>query len=48
MAFRHVDAPELHQLLGAVENQTTPRVPIVDPHLQTLLHAFSLPELLAD
>lgn len=45
MAFGQVDAPELHQVLGAVENQTMPIVSIVDPHLQTLLHAFGLPDL---
>ncbi|MGI4736144.1 MAG: BLUF domain-containing protein [Janthinobacterium lividum] len=44
MAFGYVDAPEVYQLLGAVENQTLPLVPLVDPHLQTLLHAFGLPE----
>jgi hypothetical protein len=44
MAFGYVDAPEVYQLLRAVENQTLPLVPLVDPHLQTLLHAFVLPE----
>ncbi|MGI4742678.1 MAG: BLUF domain-containing protein [Janthinobacterium lividum] len=47
MAFGHVDAPELHQVLGAVKSQTRPLAPIADPHLQTLLHAFGLPEPLA-
>lgn len=35
MAFGQVDAPELHQLLGVVETQAPPLVPITDPHLQT-------------
>ena len=43
MAFGRVEAPELRQVLGAVENHTSPQVPITDPHLQTLLHAFGLP-----
>jgi hypothetical protein len=43
MAFGHVDGPELHQVVGAVETRTLPLVNIMDPYLQTLLHAFGLP-----
>jgi hypothetical protein len=43
MAFGQVDAPELHEVLGVVETQKRPLVTIMDPHLQTLLHAFGLP-----
>jgi hypothetical protein len=43
MAFGHVAAPELHQMLQVVETQAPPLLPIADPHLQTLLHAFGLP-----
>jgi hypothetical protein len=43
MAFGQVDAPDLHQVLGVVEDQAPPLAPITDPHLQTLLYAFSLP-----
>ena len=42
MAFGYVDALELHQVLGALETQTLPLLPIPDPHLQTLLSAFGL------
>jgi hypothetical protein len=44
MAFGHVDALELQQTLGVVENHTGPLIPIRDPHLQTLLQAFGLPD----
>jgi hypothetical protein len=44
MAFGYVDAPQLHQVLGAVETHTPPLLPIDDPHLQTLLLAFGLPD----
>lgn len=44
MAFGHVDAPELHHVLGAVETQTPSLLLIEDPHLQTLLQAFGLPD----
>jgi hypothetical protein len=44
MAFGYVDAPDLHQVLGAVETFTPPLAPLQDPHLQTLLHAFGLPD----
>jgi hypothetical protein len=44
MAFGHVAAPELHQTLQAMESQTPPMLLIEDPHLQTLLHAFGLPD----
>ncbi|MGI4874358.1 MAG: BLUF domain-containing protein [Janthinobacterium lividum] len=44
MAFGHVAAPELQQTLQVVETQAPPRLPIEDPHLQTLLHAFGLPD----
>jgi hypothetical protein len=44
MAFGHVEAPELHQTLQAVETQTRPLLLVEDPHLQTLLHAFGLPD----
>lgn len=43
MAFCQVAAPALYQVLGAVEDQTPLPVPITEPHLQTLLHAFSSP-----
>jgi hypothetical protein len=43
MAFGHLDAPALHHVLGAVATRTLPPVPIKDPHLQTLLHAFGQP-----
>lgn len=43
MAFSQLDALELQQLLRVVETQNPPLSPIMDPHLQTLLHAFSLP-----
>lgn len=43
MACGPVDALELCQLVRAVEKQVLPLVPIEDPHLQTLLHAFGLP-----
>lgn len=43
MAFGQVNAPDLHQVLGAVEDQAPQLAPITDPHLQTLLHAFGLP-----
>jgi hypothetical protein len=43
MAFGHVDAPELHEVLSVVETQKLPLVNITDPHLQTLLHAFGIP-----
>jgi hypothetical protein len=42
MAFGYVDAPEMHHMLEAVENQTLPLLLLEDPHLQTLLHAFGL------
>jgi len=42
MAFGHIDAPDLHQVLGAVETRTPPLLTLTDPHLQTLLHAFGL------
>jgi hypothetical protein len=44
MAFGHVPAPELHQTLRVVETQAPPMLPIEDPLLQTLLHAFGLPD----
>ena len=44
MAFGHVEAPDLHQVLGAVATQALPQAPIEDPHLQTLLHAFGQPD----
>jgi hypothetical protein len=44
MAFGYVAAPELHQTLRVVETQAPPLVPVEDPHLQTLLHAFGLPD----
>jgi hypothetical protein len=44
MAFGHVEAPDLHQVLGAVATPALPQVPIEDPHLQTLLHAFGQPD----
>jgi hypothetical protein len=44
MAFGYVDAPEMHHVLDAVESQTPPLLLIEDPHLQTLLHAFGLPD----
>lgn len=44
MAFGQVDTPEMHQVLGGVEARKLPLVPINDPHLQTLLHAFGLPD----
>lgn len=44
MPFGHVEALELHQVLGAVASHTAPVVPLEDPHLQTLLHAFGLPD----
>ena len=44
MAFGYVEALELHQVLGAVTRHTAPVVPLADPHLQTLLHAFGLPD----
>jgi hypothetical protein len=43
MALGQVDAPDLHQVLGVVEDQTLPLASITDPHLQTLLYAFGLP-----
>jgi hypothetical protein len=43
MAFGHVDASDLREVLGAVETQALPQVPIEDPRLQTLLHAFGQP-----
>jgi hypothetical protein len=43
MAFGHVDASDLREVLGAVETQALPQAPIEDPHLQTLLHAFGQP-----
>jgi hypothetical protein len=43
MAFGQVDAPDLHQVLGVVEDQAPLLTPILDPHLQTLLYAFGLP-----
>jgi hypothetical protein len=44
MAFGNVEALELHQTLGALATQARPQVPIEDPHLQTLLHAFGQPD----
>jgi hypothetical protein len=44
MACGHVEAPALHQLLEALETHTPSLVPLPDPHLQTLLHAFGLPD----
>ena len=44
MAFGYVDAPELHQVLGAVATHTPSQLPLTDPHLQTLLHAFGQPD----
>lgn len=44
MAFGYVAAPELHQTLQVVETQATPLMPIGNPHLQTLLHAFGRPD----
>jgi hypothetical protein len=43
MAFRHVEAPDLHHVLEAVEMCALPPVTLDDPHLQTLLHAFGQP-----
>ena len=43
MAFGHVEAPDLYQVLGAVETHTPAQMPIADPHLQTLLYAFGQP-----
>lgn len=45
MAFGRVDALELDQVLGVVENQKPLFLPVENPHLQTLLHAFSTPRL---
>lgn len=44
MAFGQVEAPDLHQVLGVVEDQGPLLAPIMDPHLQTLLHAFGQPD----
>lgn len=44
MAFGHVEAPELHQTLGIMEDQGPLLAPIMDPHLQTLLYAFGQPD----
>ncbi|MGI4821394.1 MAG: BLUF domain-containing protein [Janthinobacterium lividum] len=45
MAFGYVEPQELHYVLGAVETQKPSLMLIEDPHLQTLLHAFSLSDV---
>lgn len=45
MALGHVETLELNHVLGTMEAQTPVLLPITDPHLQTLLHAFGIPNL---
>jgi hypothetical protein len=43
LAFGPIDAPDMHHVLKALETRALPPVPIDDPHLQILLHAFGQP-----
>ena len=45
MAFGNVSAAELNHTLQVVERHSPVLMPVADAHVQTLLHAFGLPDV---